>query len=448
MTPNWKRSIWVLAAGSIALSCTGYVLTDADGTRASVPLALDAGTEPDLDSGGLIDSGSGCQVDSGTPADAGIAISHGDAGQTIKWNPGHYMASGGVQGPGTTIANSNFLPYELADLNNRDAIIGYRMLITWAALEPTRGNYDFSQITAVLDYLKTKLNVPKHLVLVVLPGYFASSVADSGAIPQYILSDSNYGPSPVAGSYGWWGGRGNGNTSSACLYRPAVLARWIALHRALGAAFDSDPDFEAIMFQEDSWVMGAWTTNNPPDYPGDASMLTIFENVLTSTVAAFPHTNVIFQNTWMGTAPLTAELEQFMVQQRVAPSTADTFGQTWINAHNGHLNSWGMDAYIGVTEQGYTYPTSDLRPLMHSMVDIEGPDLGAFQDMGGTIGAGGYLPQDICDALNQAYGSSHAFWTWLQSNEVSASSQWWDNLAATVSACPLVNTSYPSVYPQ
>jgi hypothetical protein len=384
----------------------------------------------------------------GQTHDGSFAVGTSSGGShTIKWHPGHYMASGGVLGPGQTIANSQFLPYELEALNNKDAILGYRLLITWAALEPTEGKYDFSQITEVLTYLKTKLNVPKRLVLVVLPGNFNSAVAGGSTLPQYLLNGSAYGRSPVAGSYGWWGGTGNGRTSTACLYRPAVMARWIALHQALGAAFDSEPNFEALMFQEDSWVMGAWTTNHPPDYPGDSAMLTGFESLLTATLTAFPHTNVIFQNTWMGTPPLTAELEQFMVKNRVAPSTADTFGQTWITAH-GRMNSWGMDAYVGITEPGYSYSTSDLRPQMPSMVDIEGPDLGVYQNMGGTNGAGGYLPQDICHALNQSYKASHAFWTWLTSSEISVPSQTWPELSATVSACPLVHTGYPAAYPR
>src|SRR5271166_571796 len=168
----------------------------------------------------------------------------------IKWNPGHYMASGGVVSPGMTIANSPFLIWELGALNNRNAIIGYRMLIDWAAIEPTEGNYDFSQITAVENYLKTQLNVPKHLVLVVLPGYFGNKTCNGDVVPNYILNNSAYGKSPNTGSYGWWGGTGNGNTCSAAIWRSNVMDRWIALHQALGKAFDSDPFFETIMFQE------------------------------------------------------------------------------------------------------------------------------------------------------------------------------------------------------
>jgi hypothetical protein len=445
----------VLAMAMLLAACSS---ANPPGSSGAAGTSGSGGKDAATSSGGASGGSDAGSTDNFVAGGSGGADSGGPdsnpATHQIKWNPGNYMASGGVVYPGATIANSNFLGYELSALNNQDGFVGYRMLITWGALEPTEGNYDFSVVTSVLNYLKTQLNEPKHLVLVVLPGSFTSSTAGSREIPQYILSDSTYGPSPVAGSYGWWGGTGNGNTSTACLYRAAVMARWIALHQALGQAFDSEPYFEAIMFQEDSWVMGAWTTNGVPDYPGDATMLTDFEQILTSTLAVFPHTNVIFQNTWMGSPGPTTQLEQFLVQHRIAPSTADTFGQTYVDAHNGELNSWGMNAYIGLdpvydsaTNTVNYSPGTDYRPQIHSMVDIEAPDLGLYQDMGGTIGLGGYAPQDICSALNQSYGASHAFWTYLGDDSSVPTVSQWSNLAATVSACPLVSASYPAVYP-
>ena len=41
----------------------------------------------------------------------------------IKWNPGHYMASYGVVYGGKS---TSFMQWEMNDLNNQDAIIGYR----------------------------------------------------------------------------------------------------------------------------------------------------------------------------------------------------------------------------------------------------------------------------------------------------------------------------------
>src|SRR5271156_1842532 len=80
------------------------------------------------------------------------------AGGPIKWNPGHYMASYGVVYSSQSTA---FMQTETNDLNNHDAIVGYRMAITWGAMEPTQGNYDFSAIDTTLQRLKTAYNKPK-----------------------------------------------------------------------------------------------------------------------------------------------------------------------------------------------------------------------------------------------------------------------------------------------
>src|ERR1700722_1375854 len=97
------------------------------------------------------------QCTSSVPSSPPVQSSH-----AIKWNPGHYMASNSVLFAGDTISK---VQSEMDDLNNQDAILGYRMFITWGALEPTQGNYDFSAVDAILARLKTAYNKPKRLVI-------------------------------------------------------------------------------------------------------------------------------------------------------------------------------------------------------------------------------------------------------------------------------------------
>src|SRR5437660_126560 len=52
----------------------------------------------------------------------------GQPSGAIKWNPGHYMASGTVLYGGGGISS---LQNEMNDLNNQDAIQGYRVWVTW-----------------------------------------------------------------------------------------------------------------------------------------------------------------------------------------------------------------------------------------------------------------------------------------------------------------------------
>jgi hypothetical protein len=355
------------------------------------------------------------------------------------------MASNAILGPGSSFVSQpagtwNEFLSEANQLNNQDNVVGYSVFVYWSALETAQDKYDFSQISALLSYLKTHFNKQKHLVLVVLPGKFASTDA-RGALPNYITSNPMYGPSPIAGSYGWWGGKGNGVTSAAGLHRPAVMERWIKLHEKLGAAFNGDPNFEAIMFQENSWIAGAWSANKSPDWSG-AAALTGYENLVTATVAAFPNTNVILENSWLDRPVRTQQLEDYMLQNRVAPGTMDTYGQSWIDAHGGALNNWGLNEYAGKAISADAPALGpDMRSRMHSMVYIEAPNLGVYTS------SAGYTPADICTALNKSYTASHAFWVNLGNNNTSRPSANWSNVLSTINKCPLTNTGYPQIYP-
>jgi len=382
---------------------------------------------------------------SGTYAYASCSVQVASASHSIKWNPGHYLASNGILGPGGQFTVQppgtwNQFLVELSQLNNQDNVVGYTALVYWSALEPSQDKYDFSQISALLNYLKTHFNKPKHLVLVVMPGKNGTTDA-RGAIPKYIANSSMYGPSPVAGSYGWWGGKGNGVTAVAALHRPAVMERWIKLHEKLGEAFNGDPNFEAILFAEDSWVIGASKNNGAPDWNG-ATALANWENLITATTTAFPNTNVIVENTWLDTPLRTQQLEDFMLENRAAPGTQDTYGQTWVDQHGGALNNWGLSEYVGkAISAAYPALGPDMRSRMHSMVLIEAPNLGVY------VANNGYTPADICVALNRSYTASHAFWAYLGNSNTTRPWANWSNVLATIDKCPLVNTGYPLIYP-
>jgi hypothetical protein len=435
---------FTVGAGTVGgtTSCTFGGKTIASGSSVTAYLASS------------VPSGQACQSQtrtcsngtlSGTYGYASCSVQVASGSHSIKWNPGHYLASNGVLKPGGQFIAQpagtwNQFLAEVNQLSNQDNVVGYSAYVTWSALEPSQDKYDFSQISALLSYLKTHFNKPKHLVLVVMPGKNNSTDA-RGAIPNYISNSPMYGPSPIAGSYGWWGGKGNGVTAVAALHRPAVMERWIKLHEKLGEAFNGDPNFEAIMFAEDSWVIGASTSNGVPDWNG-ATNLANWENLVTATTRAFPNTNVILENTWLDTPVRTQQLEDFMLQNRVAPGAMDTYGQTWVDQHGGALNNWGLLEYMG-RDISSQYPAlgPDMRSRMHSMVFIEPPNLGVYTS------STGYTPADICVALNKSYTASHAFWTYLGNNNTSRPSANWSNVLATINKCPLANAGYPLIYP-
>lgn len=364
------------------------------------------------------------------------------AGGPIKWNPGHYMASYGV------VYNSQataFMQTETNDLNNQDAILGYRMAITWGAMEPTQGNYDFSAIDTVLHRLKTAYNKPKHLVILLwLYGQGALGQDDTRVIPAYIQQGASYGASPVSGSYGWWGKNSNGQSTgmyAPALYYAPVMNRFIALVQALGQHLDGDPNVEALFIQEDATVPQAAASFGSVDpHFSDDAWLAQLERLLPAATAAFPHTSVIMANSYFQKPKDTIALQQWMAANRIASGSADTIGQTGIDSNGVSLLSWGLQAYIGVPQYG----GADMRSQMTSMMDVEEPDMASsyFNGRGGP-----WTPSDLITALNQTYHASHAFWTRLTGNQGPAAALW-PAVAATCAANPLIHTAYPANYPQ
>ena len=367
---------------------------------------------------------------------------------SIKWNPGHYMASDGVMGAGRTLS---YVQAEMDDLNNQDAVLGYRAWFTWGALEPTQGNYDFSVVDAMLARLKTAYNKPKRLVIglwLYSTGSWFSGNSGS-TVPLYIQQNSAYGASPVNGSHGWWGFNAHGASTgmyAPALYNPAVMNRLIALVQALGQHLDQEPYFEALVIQEDASIAQAASGNGNPDPAySDSAWLTQLERLLTASTAAFPHTSVVDQNSWFTQPQPAVALEEWMASNRIAPGSADTSGQSGISAYGTGILSDGMQTLLGVDKYG---GSTDLRPKTRAMMDIQSPDIvgGYFSNQGGP-----FAPLDLINALNQTYEASHAFWTHLFGTENFGApippAVIWSNLAPTLAQHPLTNTGYPANYP-
>jgi hypothetical protein len=369
----------------------------------------------------------------------------------IKWNPGHYMASY-TKVQGTSTPSVTPLIPEMDDLNNQDAIVGYRIWVTWGAMERTPGTYDFSVIDAALARLKTAYNKPKHLIigLWMYGQQGLGNDQDWRMLPLYIQQDPKYGASPVAGMYGWWGQNANGKSTgmwAPAYYNPAVMDRYIALVQALGNHFDSDPYVEGLYIQENSTVAEAGGNSTPSDPKySDQAWLTQLERLLTASTAAFPHTSVLCANTWFVRPQATIALEQWMLTNRIAPSSADTWSQSAINTYGTSHLADGMQVLIGTDPYG---GSGDMRPKTRAMMDVESDELVStrLSNYGGP-----WTPLDIVNGLNQTYWASHAFWTRFPVGSTYGgvpipSAAIWPNMAATLAKNPLIHTDYPQNYP-
>jgi hypothetical protein len=341
---------------------------------------------------------------------------------------------------------------EMADLNNQDAILGYRAWFTWGSLEPSQGTYDFSAIDAMLAQLKTGFNKPKRLVLGLwLYGQHSKGANDASVIPLYVQQNKIYGNSPVSGSYGWWGQNANG--ASTGMYAPAiyyapVMDRLVALVQALGKHLDNDPNVEAIVIQENSTIAEAAVslgTAKDPNYSDDAYLAQL-QRFLTAATAAFPHTSVVMQNSWFTRPNAGVALQQWMASNRIAPGTADSWGQSAIAQFGTSHLSDGIQTLLGVSQYG---GNTDLRPKTRAMIDVQAPDImgNYFKGYGGP-----WTPLDVLNAANQTYQASHVFWTHLSGTEITfggtvPAAAKWPNLAATMAKNPLTHTGYPANYP-
>ena len=259
--------------------------------------------------------------------------------------------------------------------------------------------------------------------------------------PLYIQQNSKYGASPVSGSYGWWGQSANGVSTgmyAPALYYQPVMDRFIALVQALGQHLDNDPYVEAVFFQENSTIVQA--ANYAPKDPhySDGALLTQTERLLSAATTAFPHTSVIMGNSWFYGPNATVALQQWMLTNRIATGSADSFGQSAIDAKGTKILSWSLQSYIGNPEYGGV----DMRPKMAAMMDVESGDINdSFQNQGGPWAA-----PDIIQAMNKTYQATHVFWTRLTGSGTRPEALW-PTVAAACAAHPLTRTAYPANYP-
>jgi hypothetical protein len=469
------------------------------------------------------------------------------SGGAIKWNPGHYGASGGNLDPGNTL--SKFQP-EMDDMLKDDHIVGYRLFVHWAAVDAgpcaftasaggatsatlvkvpsnnkgstvsgaafmafSDGSYRNVTITgnavtwsgalpagsittghvymtavldSIFDHCRTAYAKPKHYVITLVPMSFngTRSPSDYSILPQYIAQDSTMGSSPDGASFGWWGPplpnwnasttysvntlvtytdrlqykclqtatgasqapgntafwRGQGGAFTAAVYRPNVAVQYAACGKALGAKYNSDPYFEAIMDQEDAAVVGP-ANNFPPrdgsyNDTGVGSYTVARQSIYLAWKAGFPNTSIVPQTKFMRAQQPTYDFVHWQIANGLSLGSSDTAGQAYYNKGNTE-NSWGQAANFGLDPGGTDFRTH--APFPKALYDVEGPNIGT-----NTNGAAqGATPLDLVNALNQTVRASHAFWCHVPQNAAVK----WADVTAVLKANPLIHTEYPGNYP-
>jgi hypothetical protein len=146
----------------------------------------------------------------------------GGAEPDVKRHPGHYTAVNEAE--------------EIQNIRHLDepALRGVSKRYYWADLEPKKDAYELDAIKKDLAFLKEH---NKQLVVFITDKTFR---AGKSPLPSYLAS------------YALPNARG----ITAMRWDPVVIERFVALNRALARAFDEDPNFEGVAFQESALMIG------------------------------------------------------------------------------------------------------------------------------------------------------------------------------------------------
>lgn len=330
----------------------------------------------------------------GSPSQAALTVISTDVGG-IKWNPGFYAGS---QNP--TYADDRKLAQQQAEqalvLSSGANVLGLEMRYYTGIFGNTPGVWDFSKIVRDLNILRN-MSPPKRLMIDLTPQVFGLGAAYADILPAYVYNDSSYGPSPIAGKYGWWSAKGSTETSIA-YWRPAVMDWIISMFQALastvnsatGLTFDLDPYVEQTTFCELALGMD----------PGDAtfttnSRVTQYKRLIDAINIAWPHTLHVCKNNYAGSQALSQELTDYCLANRTAQGGPDTYaiGQKEM--------TWGQRAAIGVAQSDPDFVGPDLRGLIAMRSETQGPETSnpARYTM--------YTPHSFFTAVNTLLQQSH-----------------------------------------
>lgn len=301
----------------------------------------------------------------------------------IKWHPGHYLLPNMVHSAGNKLS-----PSVITDLADEPAIQGLQLKVNWALIEPTRGNYNFSELEAHLAQLE---KIGKRYVLQVMDRNFGGSSAQ-GVLPPYLATEPG-------GNGGWHVKRRNNVDKGvqARIWVPAVMDRVIALHRALAARFDQEPYFEGIVLSESE--VGFTPAEAPSDFEPD-NLRDQYVRLYQELPKVWKKTNVFTFINYFQTHERTRALIETAYQNRLALGGPD------IKVSESSL-SWAQNVLIGKRWSGSAWVSGgkDYRGKMAVGFAQQVLDPSGIQATPSLVYAAAVKSNPW------SFASSHVFWT-------------------------------------
>ncbi len=203
-----------------------------------------------------------------------------EANLSKKWFPGHYI-----------YADEKTFSLGLRDrsrelIRNNSDFTGYHVRYSWAVLEPTKGNYDFSLIARDLNTARAD---GKKLIV----GIWDRNSQDTVRVPvpKYLTTDPIY----EGGVYVGYAAAADTEKLMPKHWVPAVAERRAALFRALGKAFDSNQTLAYIGVPETA-------VTNSKEQPGfsSAKLRDGYIAVYNAAAEALPNTIFGQFTNWLG----------------------------------------------------------------------------------------------------------------------------------------------------
>ena len=155
----------------------------------------------------------------------------------------------------------------------KPGVVGFLKRYTWRELEPSLGQYDFSEIESDLALVASQ---GMQLVIMIEDKTFV----DEKPLPAYLSTDQHTRANR-AGGY------------TAVRWSPYIVTRMKALIKALGQRFDAHPNFEGIFPTEESAPSANDTTLDATGYTPEKYRDALID-VLTDATRSLPTSRVFW----------------------------------------------------------------------------------------------------------------------------------------------------------
>jgi hypothetical protein len=374
----------------------------------------------------------------------------------IKWHPGHYVisATDTTHSPVNPTNQSGLWSGPMSDMRSavnpatgKPGFTGWVGQYSWFYLEYPQGTYNTTLIDADLAKLAAYSaadGVNYKLVILVMSEYWLKKPIPT--TPQGDPYGAANGSISIAPDYIINGISGDGsdefvddNTTIICLWRPAVMAKYIALLNYLGSKYDGNPNVEAIVPISE---VGLSISSPPSDY-SPAQFNTQYETMAAAMSTSWPTTNKLFNDNW----GIGGESSSTMVARYAS-----------IAGNRG----WGFGGpdVIYMSPYGVATPDSGSggnETTGEAIIRGEGGNFGTSVYKG-TVGLGFQVQANAYSWVNQtsagteSYGYSslgitHFMWEDVGTNG-SSSQQWASGIVPALKAVNFrINSACPTKYP-